>query len=247
MEPVKNDLQVRPDFTKGFLKIGIHIASHDLHILHPVKPYMAYEVIHDVFLLPLLYPDDVSSLQIDYGGGVPMEPMQGELVDSNCLSFRFFQLPVHRVQSLQTFPVYVSDHPRRDPCDLSDFLVLQARGQKPVDVFFDPAGDAIMGCKKRNLLHGSLFAPRAEELMLVNENACVGIAERNVLQQHVESLMQFHVPSAAGTDPIFLGKVQVSVKQMCLHPGSRDLHFLVVKDEIWKQIWNHPKISEIST
>lgn len=59
-----------------------------------------------------------------------MEPMQGELVDGNCscLTFRFFQLPVHRVQSLQTLPVYVSEHPRRDPCDLGDFLMLQARG-----------------------------------------------------------------------------------------------------------------------
>ena len=110
-----------------------------------------------------------------------------------------------------------------------------------------PADDAMVGCLKRNLLHGSLFAPRAEELVLVNENACVGIAERNVVQRHAESLMHFHAPSAAGTDLLFPGKVQVSVKQMCLRPGSCGLHFRGVEDEIWKRIWNHQKISEIST
>ena len=47
---------------------------------HPVKPHVAYEVINNILLFPILFPDDVSGFQIVHGGSIPVEPMQGKLI-----------------------------------------------------------------------------------------------------------------------------------------------------------------------
>ena len=153
---------------------------------------MLDEIVDDLLLLSLGNPKNVAVRHVDDVGRVFVSVVQFELVDAKEPRMLFWaaKLSVFDVKFLEAALVNSLHDVLADTGKLADLLVGElVAGKKEADILFQLLRDAVMIRLKRDFLHVRMAAGWADVLDVLEADTCGTAANREVLQDFLESLI----------------------------------------------------------